>query len=100
MFHCYVSTLATEIDRAHQKPMKTPGESNIRQHTVCGINRKEGINIQFKVIGPNKKTATYTAKSRNRSLQHDRNCVKLILQHTKIETHNYIETATLRLYKL
>ena len=34
-----------------KRPMKTPGESNIRQHTVCDNNRKEGI----KVIGPSKK---------------------------------------------
>ena len=49
-----MGTSVAELDRAHQKPTKTPEESDIRQHTVCD-NRKEGINIKFKVIGPNKK---------------------------------------------
>ena len=38
--------------------MKTPGESNIGQHTVCDNNRKEGINIKFKVTGPKKNRNT------------------------------------------
>ena len=38
-----------------KKPTKTSGESNVRQHTVCDNNKKEGINTKFKVIGPSNK---------------------------------------------
>ena len=79
--------------------------SAIRQHTVRDNNRKEGISINFKVIGPKKKNIKNIEIHRQIKKQVSTARPELYnthpeLQHTKIKTHHYIETAILRLYKL
>ena len=41
----------------NKKPTKTPGESNIRQHTVCGNNKKERIKYQVQGDKTRQKTS-------------------------------------------
>ena len=90
-----MGTSAAELDRAHQKPTKTPEESDIRQHTVCD-NRKEGINIKFKVIGPNKKHRNAPPiKQQVSTTRPELYTTHPELQHTKIKTNHYIETTIL-----
>ena len=94
--------MAAETHRAHQKPTKTPGDSNIRQHTVCDNNRKEGISIKLKVIGPNKKHRNTPPVNKQVSTTRPElyKTHSELQQYTKIKTHHYIDTAILRLYKL
>ena len=88
-----------------KKPTETPGESNIRQHSVIITKKKRD---QYQVQGH--RTQQQTSE---KNIEIHRQIKKQVsttrpelckthpeLQHTKIKTHHYIETAILRLYKL